>query len=367
LARYGSTQKAAELAARWVRYFNVEKGFKVRYWEIGNEVYGPWEEGNKVPGKPPLTGDIYAKDFNVIAQAMRAVDSDIRIGAVAVDADSGDEWVGYRWWMRDMLPVLAESADFLVTHNYFHWPFEGDKFVNPPNEKLFANVNKVAKAKADIDAMVQKYTRRSAPMPVMLTEFNIVNASAPQTIQLISGLFTAEVLGEAIKHGYLGAHLWDWKNGLDAKLGGDHGMLATADSAVPESTPRPTFFAYALYERAFGHRVIDATSTDPRLKVYASGFGGGEVGLIVVNEQSEPVTLTADLAGMGLKGTAVGWVLDGNNLNAKQVRWNGVAGPEGGGGPFPIDGVAPYTASFDGKAGLKLNLPANCAAGIVLY
>jgi hypothetical protein len=367
LARYGGVQKAADLAARWVRFFNVEKGFKVRYWEIGNEVYGPWEEGNKVPGKPPLSGEAYARDFNVIAQAMRAVDSDIRIGAVAVDADSGDDWVGYRWWMRDMLPIVGETADFLVAHNYFHWPFEGEKFVSPANEKLFANASKLAKAKADIDDMVQRYAHRSSGMPVMLTEFNIINATAPQTIQLINGLFTAEVLGESLKAGYAGAHLWDFKNGLDAKLGGDHGMLASSDSAVPDSTPRPTFFAYALYERAFGYRMIDATSTEPRLKVYASRFGGGEVGLVVVNEQSEPITASIDLKGMGLKGTAIGWVLDGANLNAKQVRWNGVAGPEGGGGPFPIDGLAPYAAHFDGGGIAKLNLPANCAAGIVLY
>jgi hypothetical protein len=367
LARYGTVQKAADLAARWVRYFNIEKGFKVRYWEIGNEVYGPWEEGNKVPGKPPLSGEAYASDFKVIAQAMRAVDSDIRIGAVAVDADSGDEWVGYRWWMRDMLPALGESADFLILHNYFHWPFEGDKFVTPSNEKLFANVSKVAKSKADIDAMVKKYTSRPSPLGVMLTEFNIINASAPQTIQLVSGLFAAEVLGESIKAGYLGANLWDWKNGLDPKLGGDHGMLASGDGAVPESTPRPTFFAYALYERAFANRMIEALSSDPRVKVYASRFAGGEPGIIVVNEQTEPITVHLELGKTALTGTAVGWVLDGSSLNAKQVRWNGVVGPEGGGGPFPIDQVPPYAAKFDARSGAALPLPANCAAGIVLY
>jgi len=367
LARYGSVQKAADLAARWVRYFNVEKGFKVRYWEIGNEVYGPWEEGNRVPGKPPLTGEIYARDFNVIANAMRAVDPDIRIGAVAVDADNGDDWVGYRWWMRDMLPILGDHADFLVTHNYFHWPFEGEKFISPANDKLFANVSKVAKAKADIDAMVKKYAARSSALPIMLTEFNVVNASAPQTIQLISGLFAAEVLGEAIQAGYLGTQLWDWKNGLDPKLGGDHGMLATGDRAVPESTPRPTYYAFALYERAFAHRMVGVSSSEPNVKVYASRFAGGEPGLVVVNEQSAPVTLHVDLGPGAWKGTAVGWVLDGTDLNAKQVRWNGVAGPEGGGGPFPVDAAPPFVASFDASAGAVLNLPANCAAGIVLY
>jgi len=105
-------------------------------------------------------------------------------------------------------------------------------------------------------------------------------------------------------------------------------MLASSDSAVPESTPRPSFFAYALYERAFGHRMIDASSSEPRLKVYASRFAGGQVGLVVVNEQSEPVTVNVDLGGLGLNGTAVAWVLDADDLNAKQVRWNGVAGPD---------------------------------------
>jgi hypothetical protein len=201
----------------------------------------------------------------------------------------------------------------------------------------------------------------------MLTEFNVVNASAPQTIQLISGLFAAEVLGEAIRAGYLGTQLWDWKNGLDSKLGGDHGMLATGDRTVLESTPRPTYFAFALYERAFAHRMVGVSSSEPRVKVYASRFAGGEPGLVVVNEQSAPVTLHVELGAGPWKGTAVGWVLDGNDLNAKQIRWNGVAGPEGGGGPFPVDGAPPYATNFDTSAGAVLNLPANCAAGIVLY
>jgi hypothetical protein len=113
--------------------------------------------------------------------------------------------------------------------------------------------------------------------------------------------------------------------------------------------------------------MIEASSSDPRVKVYASRFAGGEPGLIVVNEQTEPVTIHLELGPNDLKGTAVGWVLDGTSLNAKQVRWNGVAGPEGGGGPFPIDQVPPYTAKFDSRAVAALPLPANCAAGIVLH
>src|SRR5258706_3318959 len=225
-ARYWNVERAADLAARWVHWFNVEKKFKVRYWEVGNETYGAWEEAHSMPNRPDVTGESYGKDFLVFARAMKHVDPDIAVGAVAVEHDNGDDWSGYKWWMRDMLPIAGEAADFLVHHNYFVWPFEGDKFVSPTNDRLFENVGKIAEAKTDIDAMVKKYTRRTSPLPIMMTEFHVANASPPQTIQLIAGLFVSEALGEMIKARYLGSNIWDWKNAIDRKLGGDHGMLS---------------------------------------------------------------------------------------------------------------------------------------------
>jgi hypothetical protein len=367
-ARYWDVAKAADLAARWVRYFNVERGFKVRFWEIGNEVYGPWEEGHKMPNRPDVSGASYGKDFLVFADAMKKVDPSILVGAVAVDVDNGDDWSGYHWWMRDMLPIVGSAADFLIEHDYFVWPFEGDKFVSPTNDKLFENVGKIGKIKVDIDAMVAKYAKRSSALPIMMTEFHVANASPPQTIQLISGLFVAEALGEMIKSGYLGSNIWNWKNGLDPKLGGDHGMLASSDPAVLDGTPRPTYYAYALYARAFGDTMVDAASSDPSVKVYASQFTGGEAGLVVVNQSSRAVSVDIDLGGARkTRGSAVGWILDGADLNTRQVRWNGVVGPTGGGGPFPLEGIEPYAKSYDPARPVALDLPANSATGIVLY
>jgi hypothetical protein len=200
----------------------------------------------------------------------------------------------------------------------------------------------------------------------MMTEFNILNASSPQTIQLINGLFIAEALGEIIKAGYIGSNIWDWKNGLDAKLSGDHGMLATGDSSVPDSTPRPSYYAYALYERAFGNQMFEASSSDPRVKIYASAFSGGEPGLIVVNEGG-PITATIHIGGRQARGTAVAWILDGVEVNSTSVRWNGTTGPPGGGGPFPIENLSPYARKYDPAAPLALNLPAHSASGVVIY
>jgi hypothetical protein len=365
-ARYDSPQAAADLASRWIKHFQ-EKKFKVRYWEIGNECHGNWEEGNKMEGKPQLTGDVYGKDALVMAEAMRKADPDIYIGVDSVEHDDGTDWVGFHWWMRDLLPTLKNKIDYLILHQYFMWPFNGDTYTNPKNEVFFGNVHEIPDAKEMTAGLVYKYAPGEMDIPVALTEFNLVNASPPQSIQLINGLFTAEVLAEAIKAGYVAVDHWDWKNGLDGKLKGDMALLASNDPNVPDNTPRPSYYSFALCTRAMGDHMVDSSSSDPKVKVYATRFSGGEPGLVFVNEDEKGRTLSLDLGGAKLKGSLMGWVLSGKSLNDYQVSWNGVSGPKGGGGPFPLDSIPNYNLKFNPKKPLSLNLPAASAVGVVLY
>jgi hypothetical protein len=366
-ARYADVQYAADMAARWVQHFNIDKKFKVRYWEIGNEVYGSWEEGNKMDGKPQLTGDVYGKDFQVIAAAMRKVDPDICIGAVAVDTDSGDDWTGYHWWMRDLLPQLQGKADYLILHQYFMWPFSGDTYTNPGNDVLFGNLHKVSDAYTAEGAMIDKYAAGEKGISTALTEFNLMNASPKPTVELINGLFTAEVLGEQIKTGYVASNYWDLKNGLDKKLGGDMALLAADDPSEADGTPHPSYYTYALYSRAFGDRMIASDSSDPSVRVYASRFAGGEVGLVIVNENEKNKTLVFNFNGFTPQGKLMGWVLSGADMNETQVSWNGEPGPLGGGGPFPINAIPPYRGAFKTDKPLQLPLQARSVTGIVFY
>ena len=83
-------------AADWVRYANVEKGWNIHYWEIGNEIggngfFGPeWEEDLHAPkggnrkGNPALSQSAYGKNTLEFIRAMKAVDPTIKIG-VGVD------------------------------------------------------------------------------------------------------------------------------------------------------------------------------------------------------------------------------------------------------------------------------------------
>lgn len=367
LARYGSVKEAASLAASWVKDFK-KKGFPVRYWEIGNENYGTWEEGTTMVGKLTLSGEEYGKDFSEIAKAMRKADKDIYIGAVACDVDSGDDWTGYRWWMKGLLPKVQTKADYLIIHQYFMWPFDqSNNYTHPSPAILFGNIAKLGTGFQNVKAMAPKYVPGATALPVALTEFNLVNASPKETIELLNGLFTVEVLGEAIQQGYVCSNHWDWCNGLDKKLGGDHALLAKDDPSVPDGTPRPAYYAYVLYKDVFGDHLVESSSSDPQVKIYASRFSGGEAGVVVVNESDAAKSVEMAVNGGTFKGQWQGWILTGKDAHATQVAWNGVAGPEKGGGPFPVDPIPAYRGSFPVAGTMTVTVPPASACGFVIY
>lgn len=113
--------------------------------------------------------------------------------------------------------------------------------------------------------------------------------------------------------------------------------------------------------------MIACDSSDPAVKVYASRFSGGELGLIIINEGVQNRTLAFDFTGFTPLGKLMGWVLTGKDLNGAQVSWDGEEGPSGGGGPFPINTIAPYRAAFKTDKPLQLPLQAQSVTGLILY
>jgi hypothetical protein len=109
-------QQLLELAAAWVRYANIERGYGVKWWELGNESYfASYNGGAKAAD--------YARDFVAFADAMRAVDPAIQLGANAdllpdrpgqLDRAEGDA----RGWLPTLLEVAGDHMDFLAVHDY---------------------------------------------------------------------------------------------------------------------------------------------------------------------------------------------------------------------------------------------------------
>lgn len=366
LARYGSLQEALDLATGWIRYAK-QKGYAIRYVEIGNENYGNWEGGSDgVPGKERLTGEEYGKDVVAFVKALKKIDPKLKVGAVVVGDDDGSDWVGFRWWNKGVMTQAKDAADFWVVHEYFLWPYDNAKnFIEPPYEKLLGNLSRVGKIASNLNDMQDRYVGKR--LPVAFDEFNIINASPHQTIETVNLLFTAGALGEMLTHGFAAANAWDWKNGLDEKQKGDHGMLSEGDKRLPDATPRPSYYAYVLWKRGGGERLLPVTSEGAGLRAYASSAGKGQAGWILINETEKPLSVALKVKGYRGTGKANAWCARGWGFQDLRVRFNEQEGPAGGGGPFPLEGIAPYTLSADGDGLLKLSLPGSSASAVVLY
>lgn len=105
-----------ENAVSWVRYANIERGYGVKYWELGNESYLYTYDGGARAAD-------YARDLVVFGAAMKGVDPTIRIGANGpigtddtgeMDAETGDKTP---WW-KTVFSQAAGSIDFISVHEY---------------------------------------------------------------------------------------------------------------------------------------------------------------------------------------------------------------------------------------------------------
>ena len=107
-----------EDAAAWLEYVNGAPGSRmgalrashghpapwaVKYWEIGNEIWGDWVRGHS-------DAETYARNYRRYHDAMRAVDSTIRFIAV------GDNDMN---WNRTVLSRVGRSIDYLAIHHYY--------------------------------------------------------------------------------------------------------------------------------------------------------------------------------------------------------------------------------------------------------
>jgi alpha-N-arabinofuranosidase len=107
-----------EEAAAWVEYCNGPatsrygamraanghpEPYGVRYWEVGNEIWGDWVRGHS-------DAETYARNFRRYRDAMRAADSTIRFIAVG---DNDMEW------NRTVLRRIGRYVDYLAIHHYY--------------------------------------------------------------------------------------------------------------------------------------------------------------------------------------------------------------------------------------------------------
>lgn len=294
-------QKYAAKAARWVKAVK-DHGYRVEYWEIGNEMYLPTN---------PVSASEYARALNYYSKAMKAVDPTIKIGAVGpieIDESSFADKIGSEalkeirakadetgskpcegerarecvktlkkghrketvenWWPA-LLSRAKDSFDFVAVHRYklVKFPPRGSQY--PATDNLQTLERTLSNAKG-------------RHVPIALTEWNIPgDLHRKRALPPIDHLMNVGIyLGNNAVGGVDFAHFWPFRTKSK-----DFGTLLTTDGQLT---------AVGHLFEATSTLIPDAPVSEAALSdtVYALRVGGSSTrGTVIVNTGAGPATV----------------------------------------------------------------------------
>ncbi|REH26428.1 fibronectin type III domain protein [Kutzneria buriramensis] len=302
IADYGSG--TPQEAADWVRYANVTKGYGAKYWEIGNELYGNghyganWEADQHTDKSPTA----YANGVVAYAEAMKAVDPTIKIGAVlTTPANWPDGLVGSgdsATWNQTVLSIAAAHIDFVILHWYPTGSTAADELSRPDqvNDMIYLVRQEIGRYAGGRD------------IGIALTETNTAVGMDTQP----GALFAAETYASLLANGVFTVDWWDTHNGpttVSTVAGqtdyGDSGLLSsgtcvngTCEPAL--NTPFAPYYAVSMlgsFARP-GDQFVTAGSDRSSVNAYAVRRANGDLALLLVNKDPDNArTVAIDYVG----------------------------------------------------------------------
>jgi hypothetical protein len=299
-------------AAAWVAY-SKSKGYGFKYWEVGNECYGTWEDDNNTPAHSGLE---YATRAVQYIQAMKAADPTIKVGVVADSSEdsyadgnttpvtnpvTNATHLGFTPVMLSTMKSLGTTMpDFIIYHNYA----QNAGGENDANLLQFAPTwTSIA---ASLRAELNDYLGSAgAGIEILCTENNSVSSGpGKQTTSLVNGLYYADSLGSLMQTEVNSLVWWALHNGRTAgnnssslygwRMYGDYGIEG-GDNDQPVHDPYPVYYVQKLlthFARG-GDTVVTASSGNTLLTPYAVKRQDGSLSLLVINK-SPTATATAN-------------------------------------------------------------------------
>ncbi|HEY1791784.1 MAG TPA: immunoglobulin domain-containing protein [Opitutaceae bacterium] len=307
-ANYGTG--TPQMAAAWVQYSNVTKGYGFKYWEVGNECYGTWEDDSNTPAHNPVEYGTRAAQY---IQAMKAVDPTIKVGVVADASEdsyvngntvsvtnpvTNASHVGFTPVMLVTMKNLGVLPDFIIYHNYA-------QNNNQENDATLLQFSSSWSTFAtQLRAQLTDYLGSAgAGIELLCTENNSVSQDpGKQTTSLVNGLYYADSLGSLMQTEFNSLVWWAFHNGPDTAANnssalygwrqyGDYGIengdnTSFGTITVPTHDPYPTYYVQKLlthFARG-GDTVVTASSSDTLLTPYAVMRKDGSLSLLVINK-----------------------------------------------------------------------------------
>jgi hypothetical protein len=286
----------------------------IKYWEIGNELNGNgyysdininfnWQYDLNAPNPygpgrgnhPGLSPTTYGNNFNEFAAAMKAVDPNIKVGAVLTGPNGvGDVGDPNRNWDANVLTTAGPNIDFGI----YHWYPGGSNNVN-------TNTIQVLNASDDLPGIMNNIRGRldtyvgpgaSDEIEIHLTEIGYFGAELPQAI---NGVFAANSYIHALAAGATSVH---WLELSDNSYLGDiaslnrggayYGIQTLSQIAVP------------------GSEFIATSSSSGSMESRTMILPDGSVGMLITNVETtgDPRTVDVVINGVDLAESGTQWL-----------------------------------------------------------
>ncbi|MEX2162037.1 MAG: hypothetical protein WD751_08995 [Anaerolineales bacterium] len=260
-----------EMAADLVRYANVEKGYAVKYWSIGNE--------------PALYGDYDTLRYNLewrdMALAMLAVDEDILLIGPEITQYRGDPLLdpmdaNGKLWMDEFLRANGDLVDVVSVHRY---PFPETMASGPASiDELRVNSAEWDVILPQLKSLICAETGRSIPLAV--TEFNshwnAVTSGEATPDSHFNAIWLADVLGRMIQHDVSIVNQFALQSASD---NGGWGLFSRVE-------PRPSYYVFLMYQH-LGTELVSGNSGVELVSVYPTLTRDGRLSILIVNLDSQ--------------------------------------------------------------------------------
>jgi len=288
----GTPEEAAEL----VRYVNIEKGYGIRYWAIGNE-----PQFYEAALGEPYSVERFNREFRAIALAMKAVDPTIQIIGPELTnfgpnpASNPQDSEG-KDWMVEFLRANGDIVDVVSIHRY---PFP-ESTVAPARtvDDLRQDTANWSATLRTLRDLVHAETGRDLPIAVTETNSDWSKALGGEATpdSHYNAIWWADSLGRMIRERVVLVNYWI----ISYSMGGW--------SLVTRNGPSPTYYVYQVYKH-FGENLVYSDSGVSHVSIYAAKREDGSLTLVVINLADEEKRVSLEIAG-GAPATAAMILLD---------------------------------------------------------
>jgi alpha-N-arabinofuranosidase len=320
-------------AMHWVEYCNHPGGtyfsdlrkkyghaepYGVKYWGVGNEIYGDWQIGHK-------NAQDYATAAVEFAKVMKWMDPSIKLIACG-DGDPD--------WDRPVLEALVNHVDYISAHHYTLTDELKDYY-----EILggVAEMEATMRTSGMVAETVSQKAHKSPPVATAFDEWNILNnwsdgqkRDDPHKFEVSYNLRDALWVATALNA--LERHCRTVRMANLAQLVNDIAVIYTTPTGM---LLRTTYFPLELYANRSGPIALDVFVAAPRFET--KRFGNlmyldasatydeekRRVTLAVVNRRKEgDVVGTIDLAGVRAKPGGRAFLITGSDPDAQNTFEN---------------------------------------------